>query len=129
MNDHVLTELKVLVERAVRPVRASISRKRSMREELLAHVTAIFEEEILKSGDDKLALERTTQRFGNPREISHELQSSVPRWNCIQRFLQGGRFEPGESSLHFAAKYALGTVIIYAIAVLAMLPITLLTGR
>jgi hypothetical protein len=129
MSDEVLTKLMVLVERAVRPVQASISRKRSMREELLAHLTAIFEEEVEKSGDGRIALERSTQRFGDPREISHELQRSVPRWNRIQGFLQGGRFEPGESSLHFAAKYALGTVIIYAIAVLAMLPITLLTGR
>ena len=45
MNDSTLTRLKVLVERAVRPVRASMSRKHKMREELLAHVSAVFEEE------------------------------------------------------------------------------------
>jgi hypothetical protein len=129
MTDDIHTKLKVLVERAVRPVRASISRKRSMREELLAHVTAIFEEEVEKSGDEGIAFERSTQRFGDPREISNELRSSVPRWNRIQGFLQGGRFEPGESSLHFTAKYTLGTVMIYAIAVVGMFAITLLTGN
>jgi len=37
--------LKTIVERAVRPVRASASRKRRMREELLTHVVGVFEEE------------------------------------------------------------------------------------
>jgi ATP-dependent Clp protease ATP-binding subunit ClpC len=129
MNDEILTKLMVLVERAVRPVRASVSRKREMREELLAHVTTIFDEEVEKSGDGRIALERSTQRFGDPREISHELRSSVPRWNRIQGFQQGGRFEPGETSLHFAAKYSVGTVIIYAIAIVGTFAITLLTGR
>ena len=45
MNDVILRELKIVVERAVRPVRATIARKRRMREELLAHLMAIFEEE------------------------------------------------------------------------------------
>jgi hypothetical protein len=129
MIDETRTKLMVLVERAVRPVRASVSRKREMREELLAHVTGIFEEQVEKSGDERIALERTTQRFGDPREISDELRSSVPRWNRIQGFLQGGRFEPGESSLHFTANYTLGPVMIYAIAVVGMFGITLLTGR
>jgi hypothetical protein len=51
MSEDVLIKLMVLVERAVRPVRTNFSRKRQMREELLAHVTAIFEEEVEKSGD------------------------------------------------------------------------------
>ena len=45
MNESTLTQLKIIVERAVRPVRASTSRKRKMREELLAHVSGVFEEE------------------------------------------------------------------------------------
>ena len=56
MSEDILTKLKVLVERAVRPVRASVTRKRHMREELLAHVTAIFEEEFEKSGDEAAEL-------------------------------------------------------------------------
>ena len=40
MNEVTLKELKIVVERAVRPVRATLARKRKMREELLAHLTA-----------------------------------------------------------------------------------------
>ena len=70
MSEEILTKLMVLVERAVRPVRASAARRRQMREELLAHVTAVFTEEVEKSGDEGSALERTKQRFGNPAELS-----------------------------------------------------------
>ena len=45
MNESSLTGLKIIVERTVRPVCASTSRKQKMREELLAHVSAVFEEE------------------------------------------------------------------------------------
>jgi hypothetical protein len=44
MNESTLTQLKIIVERAVRPVRASIARKRKMREELLAHVVGVFDD-------------------------------------------------------------------------------------
>ncbi len=56
MNDSTRTPLKILVERVVRPVRASISRKRKIREELLAHVSGAFEEELAKLGDRQAAL-------------------------------------------------------------------------
>ena len=51
MNELTLTQLKIIVERAVRPVRASTARKRKMREELLAHVVGVFEEEGARLGD------------------------------------------------------------------------------
>ena len=70
MNDSTLTQLKVLVERAVRPVRASSSRKRKMREELLAHVSAVFKEEAARLHDEQAALEGTAMRFGNPTELT-----------------------------------------------------------
>jgi hypothetical protein len=113
MSEEVLNKLMVLVERAVRPVRTNFSRKRQMREELLAHVTAIFEEEVEKSGDEGTALERTRQRFGDPREISSELQRSVPVWNRIDGFLQGARLKPGESLAHFAGKTFVAAVVAY----------------
>jgi hypothetical protein len=79
MNESTLTQLKILVERVVRPVRAGTSYKRKMREELLAHVTAVYEEETVKLGDDRAALERTEQRFGNPAELTSQLQGALPR--------------------------------------------------
>ena len=79
MNDVILKELKIVVERAVRPVRATMTRKRRIREELLAHLTAIFEEEAARLGDEQAALERAAERFGDPAELTPELQQSVPR--------------------------------------------------
>jgi hypothetical protein len=66
INESTLTQLKIIVEREVRPIRASTSRKGKMREELLAHVVGVFEEESAKLGDERTALERTALRFGNP---------------------------------------------------------------
>lgn len=97
MNEPTLTQLKVLVERAVRPVEVSNYRKQKMREELLAHVTAVFEEEAAHLGDDRLAVERTAQRFGNPAELTGQLQDSVPgrdRWDQLMEHLFVGAGMP-----------------------------------
>jgi ATP-dependent Clp protease ATP-binding subunit ClpC len=70
-----------IVERCVRPVRASTKRKRRMREELLAHLTAICDDEQQQAGsiDAMAALDAAARRFGNPSELARELQASVPR--------------------------------------------------
>jgi hypothetical protein len=70
--------LKIFVERAVRPVRASIVHKRTMREELLAHVSAVFAEERARLGDDGAALVRTAERLGESVALTGELQEAVP---------------------------------------------------
>lgn len=87
MNESVLTGLKIMVERAVRPVPASTARKLRIREELLAHVTAVFEEEVARLGDEQAALERTAQRFGNPDELTGQLLKSVPAKDAGERFM------------------------------------------
>ena len=96
MNESTLTQLKIFIERAVRPVRASISRKRKMREELLAHVVGVFEEEAARPGDEQAALERTALRFGDTAEVTSRLQESVPAGDRIARFFEG---RPGEAAL------------------------------
>jgi hypothetical protein len=96
MNESTLTRLKIIVERAVRPVRASTDRKRKMREELLAHVVGVFEEEGARLGDERAALEQTALRFGNPAEVTSQLQESVPARDAIRRSLEG---RPGEAAL------------------------------
>ena len=101
MNESTLTQLKVIVERAVRPVQASISCKRKMREELLAHVSGAFEDELAHLQDEHAALERTRVRFGNPTEVMSELQDSVPVSDRLWRFWEG---RPGESTLRFALR-------------------------
>jgi hypothetical protein len=88
MNDSTLKELKIVVERCVRPVRARLARKRKMREELLAHLVSIFEEESEKLGDEQAALDRARRRFGDPRELSAELQRTVPCWDRLKSVLE-----------------------------------------
>jgi hypothetical protein len=102
MNETTLTQLKIIVERAVRLVRASTARKRKMREELLAHVSGVFEEEA-RFGDDRAALERTALRFGNPAEVTSQLQEAVPASDCIRRFWEG---RPAEPALRAALRIA-----------------------
>jgi hypothetical protein len=102
MNESTLTQLKIIVERAVRPVRASTSRKRQMREEILAHISGVFDEESAKL-DEQAALERTAQRFGSPAEVTAQLQESVPASDGIRRFWEG---RPGESALRAGFRIA-----------------------
>ncbi len=113
MNEFTLTQLKVIVERAVRPVRAGSARRRKMREELLAHVVGVFEEELAKLGDEPAALARTQERFGQAAELTGQLQASVPRGE--DPF--GG---PGPSTLRLAAGIAavLGALVCVQIGIL-----------
>jgi hypothetical protein len=103
MNESTLTGLKIIVERAVRPVRASTGRKRKMREELLAHVVGVFEEEVARLGDDRAAVERTALRFGNPIEVTSQLQESVPARDAVRRYWEG---RPGEPAWRTAIRLA-----------------------
>src|SRR5437867_3658470 len=88
MSEFTLIQLKILVERAVRPVRASAGRKQKMREELLAHVSAAFLEEMDKLGDERAALACTAQRFGQPAELTSQLQQAVPRRDVVSRLAE-----------------------------------------
>ena len=113
MNDATLTELKVVVERTVQPVRATRARKRRMREELLAHLVAIFEEEEEHGGDEQAALEQTKQRFGGPGELTGELQQTVTRRDRCRSILENMGYRPRESAWHLAARHLLVTLLIY----------------
>jgi hypothetical protein len=118
MNESTLTQLRIIVERVVRPVRASMSRKLKMREELLAHVSAVFEEEAARLGDEQAALERTAQRFGNPAELTGQLQMSVPTSDFLQRFFEGMALRTDESMLRRAVRFAVVTFFVCAVYLL-----------
>lgn len=101
-----MKDLMVHVERAVRPIHASPTRKRRMRQELLAHLTALFEEERAHSSDEQ-ALAHALGRFGNPAELTRNLQASVPlldRWEgqMFGLFLR----RSGESAIRHALRLA-----------------------
>jgi len=55
-----------------------------MREELYAHIVAIYDEELERTGDEDMALDEACRRFGEPGSLTPELQGSVLR---IERVL------------------------------------------
>jgi hypothetical protein len=118
MNESTQAQLRIIVERVVRPVRASMSRKLKMREELLAHISAVFEEETARLGDEQAALERTAQRFGNPAELTGQLQVSVPTSDFLQRFLEGMALRTDESTLRRSVRFAVVTFFVCAVYLL-----------
>jgi hypothetical protein len=114
MNAEILNELKIVVERAVRPVRATLARKRKMREELLAHLRSVFEEEVGRLGNEQAAIERTKERFGEPEELTTQLQQTVPWWDRCGAFLENMGYQPTESAWHLAAKHSLVLLLVYS---------------
>jgi ATP-dependent Clp protease ATP-binding subunit ClpC len=129
MNAEILNELKIVVERAVRPVRATLPRKRKMREELLAHLAAICEEEVARLGDEGAAVERTKQRFGDPRELSRQLRDTVPWWNRFFSFIERTGLQPGESLVHLAGKQLVVILVAVGVMMLWTLPWMIARGR
>ena len=130
MNDVTLKELKIVVERTVRPVRATMARKRRMREELLAHLMAIFEEERQKVGDEQVALDQAKRRFGNPQELTGQIQETVPWWDRSEWFCEKWPFEPGRSVWRLARDTGLLVFGAYvAMMTLFGIPVLLIRGR
>jgi hypothetical protein len=107
MNESTLTQLKVIVERVVRPVRASTSHKRKVREELLAHVNAVFDEELSLLRDEPAALARVAHRLGIPGELTSQLQESVSNRDRFDSFLEDFLIGTGVSTPRLALRYTL----------------------
>ncbi len=121
MNESVLIELKNHVERAVRPLRIGLSRKRQIREELLAHLVSSYDEELARLGDEQKAVEQSRRRFGDAEEIKAELQHNVSVNDRLCYWMDRMRLEPRESSLHFFGKHFLLACLVYAATMLLML--------
>jgi hypothetical protein len=79
-------ELVLHVERAVASLCAGSARKRQMQEELLGHLVAVYEEELSRAGDEREAVARARERFGDPEALAGELFGCVPR---LERWLVG----------------------------------------
>lgn len=76
MNESTRRQLQIAVERVVRPVRVGWERQVRIREELMAHVTGIFEEEWSRLGDEAAAAQGAVRRFGDPAKLTDELNAS-----------------------------------------------------
>ncbi|HEX4144046.1 MAG TPA: permease prefix domain 1-containing protein [Pirellulales bacterium] len=118
--------LRIQVERVVRPISASYLRKDRMREELLAHLTRLFDEELARSGNPQSATAAAIDRFGDAQTLARELQESVPRlerWAFVRLPVRGAfRRRPGESPLRHRQRgncWALGlSIVCYAVLAL-----------
>ncbi len=105
-----MKELRIHVERAVRPIRASNLRKDRMREELLAHLRALYEEELARTHDEVAAQHAAIGRFGDADKLSAEMQDSVPRierWAFYRIPFSGPiRRRAGETLVHYVLRAA-----------------------
>jgi Clp amino terminal domain, pathogenicity island component len=82
-----IAQMKI-VERAVRPLQASTPRKRKMREELLAHLVAIYDEEVARLRNPAAALIAAAERFGSPDELAEQLQAALPFRERMDHFVE-----------------------------------------
>lgn len=121
MNNVSLTQLKAVVEQAVRPVRATMACKGRMREELLAHLASVFEDEFARTGNENTAFDEAARRFGDPRALASQLQQSVPLWNRCRSIFQSMGGRPDESAWHLAVKHVLVLLAITAVVLPAFL--------
>jgi hypothetical protein len=109
-------ELMKIVERSVRPVRSSTSRKRRMREELLAHLSTIYEEALAKSGQPASALKEAARRFGAPAELAHEFQASLPIHERISHFMERFvAYRAPETAACYSLRLAWNTFLLLAV--------------
>jgi hypothetical protein len=108
-----MNEFMVVVERAVRPVQAGPKKLLRMREELLAHLTSIYEEELARLGDESGARAEAIRRFGDPEALTVELQQSLV-WSdrMDARLNRAFGWRPGDSAVGYSARLALLLVLL-----------------
>ena len=78
MNDYLLDPLNAYLDRLVAAVPTGRARRQEMREELQAHLLALYEKELLRLQDKRAAAHNAIQQFGASEDLSGELQASVP---------------------------------------------------
>ncbi len=103
-----------------------------MREELLAHLEEIFAQERERLGDEGKAAEEAARRFGDPRELSRQLQPCVPRRDALTRLFERQRIwqvRRGESPWKCTARDAGVFFALYCPMVAILPPILWLRGR
>lgn len=107
LNETRLAQMKI-VERVVRPVLANSARKRRMRDELLTHLSAIYDDELVRSGDPAVAANAAAERFGDPAELTVELQSTVPQHErLVYRFESWFGWHPPETAVSWMTRVSL----------------------
>ena len=105
MRDSASHEMMVLVEQVVRPLPASLKRKKRIRNELSQHLLAIQAEELAGDGDPHAAWDRAKERFGDPEALSGELRQSIGRADRWIRLIERCVLQrPEETTAYFALR-------------------------
>lgn len=95
---------------------------------MLAHVTAVFEEELAHGASDDVALAKTSERFGSPLHVAEELQRTVPRYEKPFVFVELMTFpRPGESVFRYAARTA--SFIALMLQLILLVPFAIAIGE
>ena len=129
MNDSILNQLKQHVERSVRPLNIGQLRKRQIREEMLTHIIGIYEEEFAKRADEKAALTSALQRFGDPTDLTAELQQSITFSDRFAGVMDRLRLLPGESYPHLLGKHLIAASSVFGLEFLLFFCVELLKNR
>ncbi len=114
-----MNELKVFVERCVRPVWAEGSKKLEMRRELYGHLYSVYEQERQHTDDDAAAVEVAIARMGDPKRLTAELNASLSwldRWTGYSdqmtvRRIDESPWQYGMRSLRFASTFSAALLI------------------
>lgn len=102
-----MNDLMIAVERVVRPVRVGPKRKLRMREELLAHLTGMYERELAALGDEALARHTAVAKFGDPSELTRELEATATwRDRVDYRLDRWFGWRPTESAARYTGRVA-----------------------
>lgn len=91
-----MNELKVFVERCVRPIQAEGSKKLGMRRELYSHIEAVYEKERKRTESTEAAVRAAIKRMGDPVELTEELRGSLSlldRWTGVVDKFSGRKFD------------------------------------
>jgi len=117
--------LRIQVERVVRPVLASLSRKMQWREELYTLICSIHEEELARKNSADEALRVTLERFGDPQALSVELATSVGWMERTLNHLEEAWLyrRQGESILRHALRIGLIHLVMVASLMVTVIPL------
>jgi hypothetical protein len=77
MNPDRLVEFEAIATAIIRPILAGARRRSIMHDEILAHLSEAYEEE-LKHLNDETAADTARRRLGDVDELRQQLQASVP---------------------------------------------------
>jgi hypothetical protein len=109
-------ELMKIVERTVRPLSSSTPRKRKMREELFAHLTSIYEDELSRTGDSGAAFAAAARRFGEPAELAREFEASLPVHERVSYWMERlVAYRAPESAARYSLRMACHTFALLAV--------------